>query len=133
MVITYKAIEHLVAKTGTTGEMLNCEFDDPQNPGIVQSSVSVSSILGVKSRMKTSFIREIKNSAAYYLSDILRRLLGQSIGSSISRVSDQALRSSYYETSLVREDKEKAIVMAFEKVQGQFYFDESIGKFARLK
>src|SRR5687768_13396693 len=116
MQITYESIRHLIAKTDVKGDTLMCEFSDPHYPGVIQSSVSVSSILGAKSRMKTSFVREIKNTAAYYLSNLLRQLLGHWVGSSMSRISDQTLRSNYYEVNLVREDKEKAIVMAFEKV-----------------
>jgi len=133
MEVTYKTIEHLIAKTEMTGDNLMCDFSDPEHPGVIQSSIHVSSLLGAKSRMKTSLVREIKNSLAYYVSNFLRQILGSSVGSTISRVSDQALRSNYNETSMVREDKEKAIVQAFQKVATQFYFDEGTKKFARIK
>ena len=133
MQITYESIQHLIVKTTISGDSLTCEFSDPQYPEVLKSTVSVSNIVGAKSRMKTSLVREIRSTIASFLSNLFRQLLGQLAGDSLARVSDQGLRTNYSEVSLVRGDKRKAIIMAFERVSTNFRFDQASEKFSRIR
>ncbi len=132
MPIKYESIEHLVVNTSVKGDILTCEFSDPQCPEIFESSVNVAGIAGSKSRMKTTLVREIKNSAASFISNFFHQFLGRWAGASLAQISSEGLRTNYHEVNLVGEDKKKAIIIAFEKISTKFRFDRAADRFSRI-
>ena len=128
--ITYESLKPLILEEKISGSMMVCKFQDPETQSSILSSVSATEFQGTKSRTITVAKREIGNSVMIMLSNWLSRIFGSQFGYSFARILDQGSTAQKDTISLTREEKEQAVVKAFEAVVNQFEFAE--GKW-RLK
>jgi hypothetical protein len=120
--ITYDSLKPLILEEKISGSMMVCKFQDPETTSSILSSVSAIEFQGTKSKTITVAKREIGNTIMLMISNWLQRIFGSQFGYSFSRVLDQGSTAQKDSISLTREEKEQAVVKAFEAVVNQFEF-----------
>jgi hypothetical protein len=124
MEITFELIEPLVKKSSFETNKLTCLFRVPNSDRSVEAVVSVYPSQASSSGAMSQIKQETGYTVSYYLRQILQRFLGSQLASSISRVTDQLIRTIATKTSLSKKEKREATVRAFQSVSDQFEYME---------
>lgn len=127
MEYTYQSIEELLVDSRVEGQTMICRFRVPGTDEIIESKSTIKRSNSVKSKVastvKNSLVREVRRSVF----GIIRNTLGYStVGRITSSVASSVLsQSGTGAAGFSSEDKQAAIVEAFQAVANYFSFDPS--------
>ncbi len=126
---TYGSIQHLIEAEEQDRNTMKCVFKCPETGATAESSATISQGRGVKNVAKSAVKRSLFSSLRRAVSSTLYSTLGHSIaGRAASGVSQEMLSNTRQGTMYSSEDKQDAVVRAFDRVASKFRFDEDQGR-----
>jgi hypothetical protein len=124
MEITFELIEPLVKKSSFEASKLTCLFRAANSTRSVEASVNIYPSRTTSNSTMSQIKLETGSTVSYYLRQIFQRFLGSQLSSSISRVTDQFIRTIASKPALSKKEQREAIVRAFQSVSHQFEYME---------
>jgi hypothetical protein len=124
MEITFELIEPLIVSSSFKGSKLTCLFRASNSERSVEAVAIVYHSPASSNNTMSQIKLETGNTISYYLRQIFQRFLGSQMSSSVSRVTDQLIRTISTKTSLRKKEKREATVRAFQSVADQFEYVE---------
>ena len=124
--ITYDLIEPLIVSSEVNGRQVFCTFALPGSDEVFEADGIARQERNVGGQVKRQITRTLTNEVRRSASRMLRGLLG---GGMLGRIGSQTVNTASREASrnitqgLSKSEKQSAIVMAFKKVQSNFYYD----------
>ena len=133
METTYEKIEPLIADYQIEGHQIVCRFRIPGSDDTVESKAPIRRIDSTKSKI----IKTVKSSAIREARGFAFRLMRQVLGTgTVGRIGHSAVSSAMSASTSgssgwTSEEKEAAILAAFENVSDEFAFDPESGQWKR--
>ncbi|MEO1450379.1 MAG: hypothetical protein AAFV07_12680 [Bacteroidota bacterium] len=135
MHISYDMIAPLLVHAEQEGSQMFVEFEVPGTGEVIASRASLRRSNTVKSQITRTVTRNLSNQLRRSASRALRSalgsgFLGRTASSVLNTTTRQASRNFTQSQGYSQEDKEAAILAAFEKVSQHFDFDQQTGSWA---
>ena len=121
---TYDSIKHLIDSEEQTGSTMKCVFKCESTGTTVASSASISKGRGIKNVAKSAAKQSLFSSLRRAVASVLSSTLGHGVAGKVaSQVSREMLSNTNKAMTYSSDDKQAAVVRAFENVAASFRFD----------
>lgn len=130
MEITYELIQPLIISEDANGSKMVCQFEIPGTDDIIESSATIKRDKGMMSQIQKRVTRTVSSRARVSASRMVRGILG---GGMLGRIGSQVVNTASrgvtqdLNRGFSADEKQMAVVEAFNKVAQHFHYDDVLG------